>query len=260
MISLGTLGATTRRGLALATLMLMGWLITLISLLSLRVADWSVWLIAGAVVLRTVLQTGLFITAHDAMHGVLLPECRRWNHRLGIVFLLLYAALPYRRCRRNHQWHHNHTATVHDPDFHEDQAAGPLRWYRRFMAGYLSQNQMLRLLGFWGSLVLISSHWNTSAWLNLLLFCTLPLLLSSLQLFVFGTYLPHRCQRQQGSNQRPESLDHPPWLSLLTCFHFGYHREHHDHPQLAWFQLPSMRHQIKPLTSGLTTRVASSEA
>ena len=34
----------------------------------------------------------------------------------------------------------------------------------------------------------------------------------------------------------PASLDWPAWLSLLACFHFGYHREHHDRPDLAWFE------------------------
>jgi len=28
---------------------------------------------------------------------------------------------------------------------------------------------------------------------------------------------------------------------LLACFHFGYHREHHDHPYLPWFALPTAR-------------------
>jgi beta-carotene ketolase (CrtW type) len=30
-------------------------------------------------------------------------------------------------------------------------------------------------------------------------------------------------------------------LSLLACFHFGYHREHHDNPSLSWYQLPAAR-------------------
>jgi beta-carotene ketolase (CrtW type) len=81
-----------------------------------------------------------------------------------------------------------------------------------------------------------------------LLFCTVPLLISSLQLFLFGTYLPHRQQRWPACAAQPCSLDLPVWLSLLACFHFGYHREHHDHPNLRWFELPRVRASRTPLT------------
>jgi beta-carotene ketolase (CrtW type) len=73
-------------------------------------------------------------------------------------------------------------------------------------------------------------------------------LLSSLQLFLVGTFLPHRGQdHNPGENQgddlgedrhRSISLALPEGLSLLACYHFGYHREHHRAPQLAWHQLP----------------------
>ena len=244
----------------LATLILLSWLISTVSLLTLRVESLPWWLILTAILLRTWLHTGLFITAHDAMHGVLLPERKTWNERYGALCLALYAGLPYQACLHNHRLHHSRTATEDDPDFHNDPTAGLLSWYLRFMAGYLSHAQMGRLLGFWGVLVIGISLTNPMAWLNLLLFFTLPLLLSSGQLFVFGTYLPHRTQRGPGPQQQPESLDHPPWLSLLTCFHFGYHREHHDHPQLAWFELPARRQMGPALASCLTGRVASQRA
>jgi beta-carotene ketolase (CrtW type) len=74
-----------------------------------------------------------------------------------------------------------------------------------------------------------------------LLFCTLPLMLSSLQLFVVGTYLPHR--RSSDRAQHIDSLGLPEWLSLLACYHFGYHLEHHQDPQLAWHELPRRRRE-----------------
>lgn len=232
---------TSRRGVLLASALLLTWLISLAGLLACRISALPSGLIVLAVLVRTMLQTGLFITAHDAMHGVLLPASRPWNHRLGALLLRLYAGLPYPVCWRNHQLHHRRSASERDPDFHGDPSAGVLRWYRRFMAGYLSAAQMAQLLAGWSVLAVVASRANPSAWINVLLFCTLPLLLSSLQLFVFGTYLPHRGQRQPGMERRPTSLAHPAWLSLLTCFHFGYHREHHDHPELAWFELPAQR-------------------
>ena len=232
---------SSHKGLCSAAFLLLGWLATMVSLLNVRVGQMSGWLVVTAVVLRTILQTGLFITGHDAMHGVLLPSKPRWNHRIGALTLALYAALPYRSCLANHQRHHRWTATAADPDFHCDPHAGVVRWYCRFMAGYLSRCQMAWLLVSWSLLVVLAHSVNPAAWLNVLVFCTLPLVLSSLQLFLFGTYLPHRRQRAPAHAPQPASLNLPPWLSLLACFHFGYHREHHDHPSLAWFELPAMR-------------------
>jgi beta-carotene ketolase (CrtW type) len=234
-------------GLGLALLLLVGWGVSGLSLLNSSLAQWPLWLVVSAVALRTLLQTGLFIIGHDAMHGVLLPKHPRSNHAVGACALGLYAGLAYGACRQKHQRHHRCTASSSDPDFHPDPAAGPVRWYLRFMAGYLSPWQMGRLLGGWGLLALLFSPSNPSSWVNLLLFCTVPLLLSSLQLFLFGTYLPHRRQRSGRSGMTPDSLDWPAWLSLLACFHFGYHREHHDHPELAWFELPRLRRRSRGL-------------
>lgn len=248
------LNSTTHRGLLLAALILLAWFASLLGLLAL---DWGrlqgaarVVLVVAAVLGRTLLQTGLFIVGHDAMHGVLLPERRGWNDRLGAVALVLYAALPYQRCRRNHQCHHRFTASAADPDFHGDPCAGALAWYRRFMAGYLSAGQMTRLLGGWSLVALVACWLHPTGWINVLLFCTLPLLFSSLQLFVFGTYLPHRRQRLPHLSSQADSLALPPWLSLLACFHFGYHREHHDNPHLAWFELPAQHRRTRPSRPG----------
>jgi beta-carotene ketolase (CrtW type) len=228
--------------------LLLGWGASTVSLMAVDLAHWPWWGVVAVVLLRTLLQTGLFIVGHDAMHGVLLPLHPRTNHGLGLAALGLYAGLAYGSCRRKHQRHHRHTATSADPDFHPNPAAGAGRWYLRFMAGYLNPGQMARLLTAWGLLVLLALPSNPSAWLNLLLFCSAPLLLSSLQLFVFGTYLPHRSQRAPGAAAgTPISLDWPAWLSLLACYHFGYHREHHDRPDLAWFALPGLRHQRRAL-------------
>lgn len=260
MSAIGGLRATSRQGLRLAVLIIGAWLISLISLLALPLASWPWWLISGAVLLRTFLQTGLFITAHDAMHGLLLPERPGSNQRLGALCLALYAGLPYKACLRNHQLHHRRQATAEDPDVPSHPDAGLCRWYVNFMAEYLSPSQMGRLLSFWTILALLMTAWNKATWINLLLFCSLPLLLSSLQLFIFGTYLPHRGQYLNGGRGRPVSLRLPPWLSLLACFHFGYHREHHDHPQLAWFELPNHQRWRHAPTSVRSIRVASQQA
>jgi beta-carotene ketolase (CrtW type) len=204
----------------------------------------EVLLVLLAVLLRSFLHTGLFIVAHDAMHGLLWPTCPRANARWGQLALTLYAGLPYGSCRAKHELHHRFSGSSGDPDFHS--ATGPvlataLRWYIHFLGGYLSWNQMARLLVGWGALGLWSLAMTPSAAFNLLLFCILPLLLSSLQLFVFGTFLPHRSTEVDRAGPRPRSLALPAWLSLIACYHFGYHWEHHQYPWLAWHELPGSR-------------------
>jgi beta-carotene ketolase (CrtW type) len=75
---------------------------------------------------------------------------------------------------------------------------------------------------------------------NLILFWFLPIVLSSMQLFLFGTYLPHRSEDSPNSHAAISS-NYPLILSFLTCYHFGYHWEHHEYPNLPWYRLPSVR-------------------
>ena len=218
----------------LAGLILLGWLASL-GLLWADLSQLAPLALLGLVLGRTLLQTGLFIVGHDAMHGVLLPERPALNDCMGQLALGLYGCLGFVPLRRKHQQHHRHSGTSLDPDFHGPGQPNPLAWYARFMAGYLRPLQMAGLLAGWGLLALLSSAG------AVLLLCTVPLLLSSLQLFVVGTYLPHRNPGVNSNAHRAASLELPTWLSLLACYHFGYHLEHHQAPELAWHQLPQAR-------------------
>ena len=225
--------------------LILGWGCSLALGLGTTITHDSIWLVLVIVLLRAQMQTGLFIVAHDAMHGLVCPERIKTNHAIGALALMAYAGVSYARCQRQHQRHHQQPGTAHDPDFPADQRRSVLRWYGQFLFRYLSAKQMLRLLGGWALLVWLTAtatslDWRAAA-LRVLLVATLPLVLSSWQLFVVGTYLPHRGQCVPEQNAHPISLNLPPWLSLLACFHFGYHREHHDNPGLNWFQLPSAR-------------------
>jgi beta-carotene ketolase (CrtW type) len=197
-----------------------------------------------AVLTRAFLQTGLFIVAHDAMHGTLLPGSPRWNDRLGAMALACYACLPWEDCRRNHHLHHRAPTSALDPDFHADGERGAVAWYLRFMAHYLTPVTLARLLGCWLVAGLLLGRITPHPLANLLLFWSLPLLLSSLQLFVVGTYLPHRGGSAAGADgHHALSLSLPPWLSFLACYHFGDHWHHHDAPQRPWYRLPAARAQ-----------------
>ena len=241
--------SATRRGLWLTAGILLGWCGSLLLLLPTSLSTLPPVGVASAVLARTLLQTGLFIVAHDAMHGTLWPGQPLANRRIGQLSLVLYAALPYASCRRNHVLHHRHAGTSRDPDHHGAGDPSIVRWYRRFMAAYLSPWQLTALVLSWLALTGLAAPFSASPVSNVLLYGVLPTLLSSLQLFLVGTFLPHR---HGGSvvagaavDHQPRSLDLPVWLSLLSCYHFGYHWEHHAFPQLAWHELPEARRRVK---------------
>ena len=239
-------------GALLAGAITLAWLLSLVACLWLDLAGLNPALVVVAILVRTFLHTGLFIIGHDAMHRVLVPSRPALNDRIGAVALGLYAALPYGPCRQNHHQHHQAPGGDHDPDVHGNRSAPIWSWYGRFMAGYLSYGQFAALLAGWGVVALGARWWMGTPMVNVLLFCTLPLLLSSLQLFFVGTYLPHRNQAPASNPHQAISLDWPEWLSLLACYHFGYHLEHHEAPQLCWFQLP-MAHRVHRHQDGQPT-------
>ena len=196
------------------------------------------WAIPGFL-LQTWLFTGLFITAHDAMHGTVSPSRPRLNRALGALSAALYAAFRFRELLPAHHAHHDHAGTPGaDPDFHDGQRTGFVAWFLTFMRRYLRVRQIIIL-----TLVFQVLHHGLGLPLqNLLLFWVAPSLASTIQLFGFGTYLTHRVP--EGGHTNPHNartVDLPVWLSLLTCYHFGYHEEHHESPGTPWWRLPAAR-------------------
>jgi beta-carotene ketolase (CrtW type) len=58
-------------------------------------------------------------------------------------------------------------------------------------------------------------------------------------LFYFGTFLPHREPEEGYSNIHcAQSNSLPVFWSFITCYHFGYHQEHHEYPHVPWWHLP----------------------
>ena len=112
-------------------------------------------------------------------------------------------------------------------------------WFGAFFAEYLTVGQIARLMAASAVYVLLLGVPMD----RVLLLWALPAILSAFQLFYFGTYLPHRAEEAEafGDRHRARSNDFSWTLSLLTCFHFGYHHEHHDNPSVPWWRLPSRR-------------------
>ncbi|MGD1907621.1 MAG: fatty acid desaturase [Leptolyngbyaceae cyanobacterium] len=195
--------------------------------------------IIGTVLAQAFLNTGLFVTAHDAIHGLVCRH-RIINGGVGAFCSAAYAALSYKTLRRSHWLHHRDPMGSFDPDFCDIPDADFWTCYQQFMAQYLGPKQLLTL----AAAVLAVSLIGQVSPLNVVLFWGLPLLLSSIQLFYVGTYSPH----QQAASRNMQHCCAPspalPWLgSFLLCYHFSYHQEHHDYPSVPWWQLPTVYRQ-----------------
>ncbi|HEX2546005.1 MAG TPA: fatty acid desaturase [Ramlibacter sp.] len=232
-------------GLALAALVVGGWLaLHVFGVFFLVLEGGWVWTAPVMIALQTWLGVGLFIVAHDAMHGSLAPGRPRLNAAIGQLCVGLYAGFSYRRLHACHHRHHDAPGTASDPDFHAEQPHALLPWFTRFFRSYFGGWEFARLALALGVYLLLGAQP-----LNLMLFWGLPAIFSAVQLFVVGTWLPHRHRpgsdpdAEFGDRHRARSLDWPWLASLLACFHFGLHREHHRYPHVPWWRLPATRNR-----------------
>ena len=200
----------------------------------------SVPLAAGVLLMQTMLYTGLFITAHDAMHGTACWKSPRLNAALGQLAIGSYALFSLRKMRLAHADHHAHPARAgEDPDFHDGRHRGFVAWYATFLWRYVSLLQIIGMAIVFNVLVHLAG---IAEW-KLLVFWVAPAFLSTLQLFFFGTYLPHRelDRAPYPDDHRARSNGWSTWLSFLTCYHFGgFHHEHHGAPHAPWWRLPEV--------------------
>jgi beta-carotene ketolase (CrtW type) len=195
-----------------------------------RPVEWLSPLTWLMVWVQTHLFTGLFITAHDAMHGSVAPRRPKLNHLIGRICTVLFIFNSYSTLRPKHYQHHRFVGTENDPDFHKGNARF-WPWYWSFLREYISLRQ----------LVLAAIAFNVSAiWIpqaNLILYWVLPSLLSTLQLFYFGTFVPHMGEHGPDNVHKAHTQPANHLLAFLTCYFFGYHYEHHDTPMTPWWKL-----------------------
>jgi beta-carotene ketolase (CrtW type) len=193
------------------------------------------------IILLTWLYVGLFIIAHDTMHGSLAPKHPWLNRLIGQFCVTVYAGFSYKKLFINHHAHHRHAGTADDPDFDENHPTQFWPWYFNFFRHYFG----LRELGILTVIFVVYVWILGDRFPTLLVFWALPAILSSLQLFYFGTFRPHRLERVPfADNHRARSETFPWILSLITCFHFGYHHEHHEKPWVPWWKLPSVHNYM----------------
>ncbi len=229
-----------RVGLALAGAVGLGWLtVHLCAMVWFRPtgADWLLALPIAA--LQSWLSVGLFIVAHDAMHGSLAPGRPALNRRIGRASLTLYAGFSYDRLTAAHWQHHRAPGSAEDPDFSAEHPDRFGRWYWTFLTRYFGWPSFL----FVGA---ISAAWALAGvpLANLLLLYALPAVASSVQLFYFGTFRPHRHDGMDfADHHRARSNGWGTLASLASCYHFGYHHEHHLSPHVPWWRLPERRRE-----------------
>lgn len=180
-------------------------------------------------------NVGLFITAHDAMHGTVCPQ-RPWvNKKIGQLALFLYAGFSFNKLEFHHRHHHRFPASPQDPDYTKHQQENYFLWLKDFIFFYFGIKEAAFMLAW----VVVITYLCDGNYLKMLLIFAIPSILSAIQLFTFGTFLPHRRGPSSFSSlHNCRSIHYPTWLSFLTCYHFGYHHEHHAHPHIPWWKLP----------------------
>ncbi len=218
-------------GVVIGSLLIAGWFISLYFLLRWEV-NFGNPLTYLAILLQTHLYTGLFITSHDAMHGTVSKQ-KAVNTFFGRVTALLFAFNFYDSLLHKHHMHHRFVTSDYDPDYHESGSFW--NWYWSFLKGYITIKQLVLI-----SIALQLLHL-LFPMENLLLFWVLPSVLSTSQLFYFGTYLPHKEGEHRDNKHNSGTLKKNHIYAFLSCYFFGYHYEHHDAPGVPWWRLWQMK-------------------
>lgn len=225
-------------GLLIALTVILLWFAHLIYLLAFTEVSFTSPMMLVHIAIQTYLYTGLFITAHDSMHGQVSPN-RAINNGVGRLATWLFAALSYSRLLEKHKLHHRFPGEAGDPDYCTI-SQNFWRWWFSFLENYVKWWQIVILAVVFNILQIWVNQW------NLVLFWVLPSILATFQLFYFGTFLPHRLphtETMKPHNSRTQKGLH--WWAMLSCYFFGYHFEHHESPKTPWWKLYQIKNQLR---------------
>ncbi|MEO6694465.1 MAG: fatty acid desaturase [Ignavibacteria bacterium] len=221
-------------GIIIAVLIIIVWASHLFYCLSsVRISPDNVFMYFH-ILLQIYFYTGLFITAHDSMHGNV-SKNKRINLITGNLCTFLFAGLSYKKLLKNHWSHHLNSGTQSDPDYYSG-SNNLFIWWAVFLKRYVTVMQIVIMASEFNILKIFFPE--LSVWI----FLVMPAVLSTFQLFFFGTYLPHRQPHTHNMlphNSRTQSKNHI--IAMLSCYFFGYHSEHHSLPKTPWWQLYKMK-------------------
>ena len=178
------------------------------------------------------LYTGLFITAHESWHGNISTH-KTLNKFIGVLACALFAYNSYNKIQTGHHKHHSHPTSDHDPEFSKTRKFFP--WLFSFIFHYLTIWQFVFMAI---TTTVMLEFFNTG---NIILYYLAPTFIATIQLFYFGTYLPHRGEYENKHQSGTQKKNHV-W-AFLSCYFFGYHYEHHYSPRTPWYQLYKLKEQ-----------------
>ena len=217
-------------GVLIALLVIISWASHLAYMLLLQPVNLlDVWFWVHMLI-QTWLFTGLFITAHDSMHGTISAN-RKLNNVIGFSATLLFAGMWYPMLIKKHKMHHINPGTALDPDYYTGKQ-NFFAWWFSFMKAYVTIWQILIMAGLFNLGLLYFSE------IQLIVLWIIPSILATFQLFYFGTYLPHRLPHTTEMGiYKSRTLKKNHLWAMLSCYFFGYHYEHHASPQTPWWKL-----------------------
>ncbi len=217
-------------GVLISLTVILIWLLHFIFCLKYVSVDFSSIFFYMHVLFQSYLYTGLFITSHDAMHSTVSSN-KKLNHFIGALSSYLFAGLSYKKLKENHFKHHKSPCSEDDPDFYI-KSQNFFIWFYFFMKRYVTILQIIIVALLFNLLKIFYPE--KSIWF----FMVAPALLGTLQLFYFGTYLPHRKPHVENMNpHNARTLKKNHFVAMLSCYFFGYHFEHHDGPHIPWWKL-----------------------
>jgi beta-carotene/zeaxanthin 4-ketolase len=218
----------SNKGIYVAVLVIVCWVAFISFAFNLETRLFNLWNIPVILIL-THLYTGLFITAHDSMHSTV-SNSSRINDLIGTICVILYACFSYSKLKEKHHSHHRFVTTHDDPDY---QDANFFVWFLKFMKNYMTIWQIIMMAVLYN----LMHYFGGIPKINLILFWIIPPILSSLQLFYFGTYLPHKNPEEIENKYKSRTQNFNFFLGFISCYFFGYHYEHHAKPYVPWWRL-----------------------
>ena len=155
---------------------------------------------------------------------------------MGQLCAMLFAFNFYGKLLPKHHQHHRYVATDQDPDYHE---GGFWAWYFSFAKQYITIWQIVLMAIAFNLLIFFFPE------PNVLMYWAIPSVLSTFQLFYFGTYVPHKGMHAPDNIHQSRSQKQNHWWAFWSCYFFGYHYEHHASPNTPWWRLYQVKEQME---------------